>query len=182
MEQEKRISLDIVILETFKTALSVEIMAGRFEAVNKLLKLAVQPHLYLFFTKQTQKHLEGQIFENGDLRDFIYNTLARLKFSLAVEGYSTLDICENIALTGYDDLIKDSNRQPWYYDYGVAPSETMAGFWDAYKSKKEDRLALLNVNEWGIVVFLTNIYYIMILNIVQEAVEAYEKNQENRNR
>ena len=160
---DEMIDYDSIILESFKEALTIHKLLHDSISVGEVLvnlAVSIQPHL--FFAAKTQAVLESNIFSDKELRDFIYSLLARLKYNCQLSGGHIDNIVDFIAATGVDAGKLQSHTK----NADVSPTQKL--FNDAYVTSLEDRLALLECYEWGIIVFLSNMYIVPLCSIMRE--------------
>lgn len=154
---------DSIILESFKEAMILyKSLNQHIAPAETLVQVSgrVQPHL--FFAAKTQMFIEVELFSDKDFRDFVYATLARLKYNCRVSGAHIRDIVSFIVDTGTD------SEQLEKYTENKELSHAQSLFNDAYVTTAEYRRALLECYEWGIIVFLSNMYFIHLCSIMRE--------------
>lgn len=167
---------EAIVLETFKSSMTSAAMTGNHEVIAHFLHVGVRFYPHLFFTFQTQEQLEDVISADKKLRDFIYATLTKLKFFLAIENCSIDKLVETIADTGnfsnsYTEAIEDGTEEL---------SEAQMLFDQAYASDKQERLKILYRYEWTIVVFLINMYYVDLCKLLEQILLSYPREENTK--
>lgn len=163
------IQYEAIILEAFRSGFCVAAASGHHTVIRDCLTISMRYHSFLFFANQTQELLEPAIFHDPKLRDFIYSLLVRLKFGLNIEGAHLSAIVDVIANTGYE---LNTYTVP-VIEGKIELSAAQVSFDAAYVSDVEDRKAILYRYEWGIVIFLMQMYFQDLKTIFNEVLKEY---------
>lgn len=157
------VDYDSIVLESFKESITIQDIAhGHIAPALKLTNLSTKFYPHLFFAVQTQLFLGEEIFADKELRDFMYSLLARLKYNCRSGGGQIADIVEFIAATGAD---AESLAE---HTATAKLTDAQELFNNAYVTTVEQRYALLECYEWGIIAFLCNMYFVQIYAIMRE--------------
>lgn len=173
------VSYHAVILESFKEAFQIAHLTNKAIQVQNILDISLTFEPHLFFSSQVQERLEVIIFDNAGTRDFIYAVLARLKFNLQVEGSDITDVIEMVANTGPVQPAGLEIDKVHVTEAKLLIANGQKLFNQAYDSHVEDRRICLALYEWGLILFLCNIYIIDLLKFSVELTEQYENKKRN---